>query len=66
MSSKIKCEFENNMALSSFYGELAAIGGAICFGLGNVLIKSQGDKIKPMAINAIRLGFSAIFYFILL
>ncbi|HUT80522.1 MAG TPA: DMT family transporter [Candidatus Bathyarchaeia archaeon] len=54
------------MPLSDFYGELAAIAGAICFGLSNVLIKSQSGKIKPMAINAIRLTFSALFYFILI
>ena len=54
------------MALSDYFGELAAIGGAICFGLGNVIIKSQGSKIKPVAVNAIRLSFTAIFYLILL
>ncbi|NHK31047.1 MAG: DMT family transporter [Asgard group archaeon] len=54
------------MAISNYFGELAAIAGAICFGVGNVIIKSQGNKIKPIAINAIRLSFSAIFYFILI
>jgi drug/metabolite transporter (DMT)-like permease len=54
------------MTITDFLGEIAAIGGAICFGLGNVLIKSQGNKIKPIAINAIRLSFSAIFYFIII
>ena len=54
------------MPLSNFYGELAAIAGAVCFGIGNVIIRSQGSKIKPIAINAIRLSFSAIFYFILI
>ena len=41
------------MPLSDFYGELAAIAGAICFGTSNVIIKSQGAKIKPTAINAL-------------
>ncbi|NHJ41307.1 MAG: DMT family transporter [Asgard group archaeon] len=54
------------MALTNFLGEIAAIGGAVCFGIGNVIIKSQGSKIKPIAINAIRLSFSAVFYFILI
>ncbi|NHJ49085.1 MAG: DMT family transporter [Asgard group archaeon] len=54
------------MPLSNFYGELAAIGGAVCFGVGNVIIKSQGNKINPIAINAIRLSFTAIFYLILI
>ena len=53
------------MTLSNYYGELAAIAGAICFGVGNVIIKSQGKKINPIAINAIRLSFSAVFYLIL-
>ncbi len=42
------------MAITDFLGEIAAIGGAVCFGLGNVIIKSQGGKIKPMAVNLIR------------
>jgi drug/metabolite transporter (DMT)-like permease len=54
------------MAITDFLGELAAVGGAICFGLGNVIIKSQGNKIKPMAVNAIRLSFTAVFYGILM
>ncbi|MBK5113364.1 MAG: DMT family transporter [Candidatus Heimdallarchaeota archaeon] len=54
------------MVFSDYFGELAAIAGAICFGLGNVIIKSQGSKIKPMAVNAIRLSFTAVFYLILL
>jgi drug/metabolite transporter (DMT)-like permease len=57
---------DSKMALTDFLGELAAIGGAVCFGLGNVIIKSQGNKIKPMAVNAIRLSFTAIFYVILM
>lgn len=56
----------NPMALSDHFGELAAIAGAICFGLGNVIIKSQGSKIKPIAVNAIRLSFTAVFYLIVL
>ncbi|MHA1124644.1 MAG: DMT family transporter [Candidatus Heimdallarchaeota archaeon] len=54
------------MAFSDYYGMFAAIGGAICFGLGNVIIKWQGGKIKPYAINAIRLIFSSIVYLIIL
>ncbi|MBN1330796.1 MAG: DMT family transporter [Candidatus Heimdallarchaeota archaeon] len=54
------------MAVTDYLGEIAAISGAICFGLSNVLIKSQSGKIKPTAINAIRLTFSAIFYLILI
>ncbi|MHA1504619.1 MAG: DMT family transporter [Candidatus Heimdallarchaeota archaeon] len=54
------------MAFSDYYGMFAAIGGAICFGLGNVIIKWQGGKIKPFAINAIRLVFSSIVYLIIL
>ncbi len=54
------------MAITDFLGELSAIAGAICFGISNVLIKSQSGKIKPIAINAIRLSFSAIFYLILI
>jgi len=53
------------MSFSDYYGELAAIAGAICFGVGNVIIKSQGKKVNPIAINAIRLSFSAVFYFLL-
>jgi len=54
------------MALSEYYGMFAAIGGAVCFGLGNVIIKWQGGKIKPYAINAIRLVFSALVYLIII
>jgi len=54
------------MAFSDYYGMFAAIGGAICFGLGNVIIKWQGGKIKPYAINAIRLIFSSFVYLIIL
>ncbi|MEA2070328.1 MAG: DMT family transporter [Asgard group archaeon] len=54
------------MAFLDFAGELAAVAGAICFGLGNVLIKYQGNKIKPTAINAIRITFSALIYFIII
>jgi drug/metabolite transporter (DMT)-like permease len=54
------------MVFEGFLGELAAIAGAISFGIGNVLIKSQSDKIKPFAINAIRLLLTAIIYFIIL
>ncbi|NHJ86408.1 MAG: DMT family transporter [Asgard group archaeon] len=54
------------MVIIDFLGEIAAIAGAVCFGIGNVIIKSQGSKIKPIAINFIRLSFSAIFYLILL
>ncbi|NHJ32463.1 MAG: DMT family transporter [Asgard group archaeon] len=54
------------MAITDFLGEITAIGGAICFGLGNVIIKSQGSKIKPIAVNAIRLSFTAVFYLILM
>ncbi len=54
------------MPLSNFYGEIAAISGAVCFGVGNVIIKSQGNKISPFAINAIRLTLSAIIYFIII
>ncbi|HUU77211.1 MAG TPA: DMT family transporter [candidate division Zixibacteria bacterium] len=53
------------MAFSDYLGELAAIFGAICFGVGNVIIKSQGGKIKPFAINALRLTLTAIIYIIL-
>lgn len=56
----------NPMALSDYFGELAAIAGAICFGLGNVIIKSQSSKIKPIAVNAIRLSFTAVFYLIVM
>ena len=54
------------MVLTEYYGMFAAIGGAICFGLGNVIIKWQGGRIKPFAINAIRLIFSSIVYVIIL
>jgi drug/metabolite transporter (DMT)-like permease len=54
------------MALSEYYGMFAAIGGAVCFGLGNVIIKWQGEKMKPYAVNAIRLIFSALVYLIIL
>jgi len=54
------------MGFSDYFGELAAIAGAICFGLGNVIIKSQGSKIKPIAVNAIRLSFTAVFYLIVM
>ncbi|MFW9922559.1 MAG: EamA family transporter [Candidatus Thorarchaeota archaeon] len=54
------------MAIIDFLGEIAAICGAVCFGIGNVIIKSQGNRIKPFAINMIRLTFSAIFYLILI
>ena len=43
------------MTFNDYFGELAAISGAICFGLVTVIIKSQGKKIKPIAVNAIRL-----------
>ena len=54
------------MPLSDIYGELAAIAGAVCFGISNVIIKSQRNKIKPITINSIRLSFSAIFYLVLI
>ncbi|NHJ04718.1 MAG: EamA family transporter [Candidatus Heimdallarchaeota archaeon] len=53
------------MAITDFLGEIAAVGGAVCFGVGNVIIKSQGGRIKPFAINALRLSLTAIIYIIL-
>ncbi|MHA1462594.1 MAG: DMT family transporter [Candidatus Heimdallarchaeota archaeon] len=53
------------MSITNYLGEIAAIVGAFCFGVGNVLIKSQGNKITPFAINAIRLTLSAIIYIII-
>ena len=53
------------MAITDFLGELAAIAGAVSFGIGNVIIKSQGGKIKPFAINALRLTQTAIIYIII-
>lgn len=53
------------MAIVDYLGEISAIIGAICFGVGNVLIKSQGNKISPFAINAIRLTLSAIIYLVI-
>ncbi|MBD3190114.1 MAG: EamA family transporter [Candidatus Heimdallarchaeota archaeon] len=54
------------MALIDYIGEIAAIAGAICFGLANVIIKSQSGKIKPIAINALRLSMTSIIFIILL
>lgn len=53
------------MSLIDIAGELFAIAGAVCFGVGNVIIKSQGNKISPFGINAIRLTLSAIIYIII-
>lgn len=54
------------MTFGDYIGELAAIVGAICFGLANVIIKSQSNKIKPFAINAIRLSSTSIIFIIAL
>ncbi len=54
------------MTITNFLGEIAAVGGAICFGVGNVIIKSQGNKITPFAVNAIRLTLSAIIYIVII
>lgn len=49
----------------SFIGELAAIGNMVLSGIATVIIKSQGEKLKPVTLNLIQTTIAGISFIII-